>query len=222
MIYSILMEEGCKQSCNIQSHKMCLKADKAHWGEMDASRADSPKLSYISLLSTLTRVLEHHHLWLYWHARHANTSFQRFQEKNARQEHKEDSELVKGGLNEHEVKSAQPRYTISTLWWEREIITIDVGTGHAEDKRGPVHYCSCSYWRLPLQQWCNPIIAAEWITDMPCIQIDRARGSRCRWIALILYLCLMNKCRSLAANPDGGSETRREGASVEENHFMVN
>lgn len=72
--------------------------------------------------------------------------------------------------------------------------------GHAGDKRGPVHYCSCSYWRLPLQQWCNPIIAAEWITDMPCIQIDRARGGWCRWIALILYLCLMNMCRHLVAN----------------------
>ena len=28
---------------------------------------------------------------------------------------------------------------------EAEIITIDVGVRHAEDKRGPVHYCSCSY-----------------------------------------------------------------------------
>lgn len=67
-------------------------------------------------------------------------------------------------------------------------------------KRGPVHYCSCSYWRLPLQQWCNPITATEWIKDMPCIQIDRAKGAWCQWIALILYLSLMNICGTMAAN----------------------
>lgn len=59
---------------------------------------------------------------------------------------------------------------------EGEIITIDVGAGHAEDKRGPVNYWSCSYWRMPLQHWCNPITPSEWITDMPSIQIDRAKG----------------------------------------------
>ena len=119
-------------------------------------------------------------------------------QKYVRQKYK-DLQLVKGTLNECEVNSKASIQYFHTLM-RNKIITIDVGAGQAEDKRDPVHYWSFSYWRLPLQQRCNPIMASEWITDMPCIQIDRAKGGWCQQIALILYLCLMNICGTMAAN----------------------
>lgn len=64
-----------------------------------------------------------------------------------------------------------------------------------------IKWCSCLYWRLPLQEWREPITATEWITNMPRIQIDRAKGGWCQWVTLILYLRLMNICGTMAANP---------------------
>lgn len=88
---------------------------------------------------------------------------------------------------------------------ERGIITIEGGVVHADDKRPSVHYWSCSYWGLPLQHRCNSITPTKWITDTPCIQIDMAKGDWRKQSALILYLCLMNICGTMAANVSGDS-----------------
>lgn len=93
---------------------------------------------------------------------------------------------------------------IFTLWWTRNCYHWCKRSAGWGWKR-PVHYCSRHYWRLPLQQWRDPITASEWITNMPRTQIDRAKGGRCQWVTLILYLRLMNICGTMAANPSGHS-----------------
>lgn len=117
-------------------------------------------------------------------------------QKYVRQKYKDNLWLVKGRLK------SWTEYSISTLWW----------------RKNHYHWCRCRAcwgWKglsplleLQLLKVATTTVVqshywTEWITDMTCIQIDRAKGGWWQWIALILYLCLMNICRSMAANLSG-------------------
>lgn len=63
-------------------------------------------------------------------------------QKHVRREYKDALWLVQNRLDEYKEKNAQPGFP---HFDEGGLINTDVGAGHVADKRGLVHYRSCSH-----------------------------------------------------------------------------
>lgn len=118
--------------------------------------------------------------------------------------------LLEDGRNECELETTPPAYSVM----KEESLALMSVQGNAAATRGPGHYCSCRYWRLPLQQSCNPHYSNR--VNYGYARHSNWRGKKVAGAGESLWFriyALMNICGAVAADLGGDSYKGREGKS---------